>query len=142
MIVDKQCRNISSFDFFIKTNVWIWKCRSRSFNDQTTDISFEQTFQINRLIIQAVLRYRNLNSISFFCQRSFNPVVYPRKQIIRIIAQKKTYLWSFSIYSTAVIRNIGSASPHTGNQTFFLQLPQCSPYRLPGISKLLLKACL
>ena len=65
MIVDKQCRNISSFDFFIKTNVWIWKCRSRSFNDQTTDISFEQTFQINRLIIQAVLRYRNLNSISF-----------------------------------------------------------------------------
>lgn len=67
MIVDKQCRNISSFDFFIKTNVWIWKCRSRSFNDQTTDVSFEQTFtQINRLIIQAVLRYRNLNSISFF----------------------------------------------------------------------------
>ena len=28
MIMDKQRRNISSFDFFIKSDIGIWKCRS------------------------------------------------------------------------------------------------------------------
>ena len=69
MIMDKKRRYVALSNFSEQADIWIGKRGPRTFDNQSGNIAFYQSFQIKCLIIQTVFGYRNLNPISLFCQR-------------------------------------------------------------------------
>ena len=86
MIVNKQRRNVPLPDLLVETDIRIREKGACSFNNKSCHIAVEQTFQINRLIVQPVLCDGYIDVISGFLHNRIDSIINAGEQIVRKIA--------------------------------------------------------
>ena len=86
MIVNKQRRNVPLPDLLVETDIRIREKGACSFNNKSCHIAVEQTFQINRLIVQPVLCDGHIDVISGFLHNRIDSIINAGEQIVRKIA--------------------------------------------------------
>ena len=120
----------------VQRNIRIRKRALRRLDNQPPELLIHQVLQDFPLLLEPVIRKRNLNLKSFAGKNAFNPLNDSGKYIIVYIGCHHGNLAAFRIFFRFLVRHKGSASLASIHESFVLQNLQSPSHRLAAHAEL------